>query len=158
MHAHQKARVFPGKYRNPRRAQGTEGTHNTHFRQSLHLRRQTQKPRFPREIRTFAFPAFARRASKRVQTCLLAPTFRTPKPRVFPGKYAHDLNSALRGSSYRAKTPGFHDPNALKNTKKAPKNQTTLPESRRAGFFALPGLTTGHPHNFGPLARTSAVA
>ncbi len=45
-----------------------------------------------------------------------------PKASRYPAKYARRLNSVLSGSSYRAKTPAFHDPITLKNTKH-PKNQ-----------------------------------
>jgi hypothetical protein len=53
----------------------------------------------------------------------IVPTLFGPKPRAFPEKYAHRLNSALGGPSYRAKTPGFHDPITLENTKHAKKTK-----------------------------------
>jgi hypothetical protein len=60
----------------------------------------------------------------------------TPKSPVLPEKYKRYRNSALGGSSYRSKTPGFHDPFSLKTAKNRQKRANVFTVADRDGAKA----------------------
>jgi hypothetical protein len=101
--AHQIRAVFP-RYFTPR---APPRYSDSPKRTSLYLWPKLQNPRFPREKRTFTLSRGPSAKPNQVQRPLAIPLFDQSKPAVFPGKYAHHLNSVLSGFLYLQKTLVF---------------------------------------------------
>ncbi len=100
--------------------QGTYASQHT----SLYLRPQTQKHAFSAGNTHFPNPQPPAPSLQRGTYSPIAPMVLTPKNPVFPEKYAHHLNSVLRGCLHLQKMPCFPDPFACKTALEAKKSFT----------------------------------